>query len=391
MGAVTAVLAALLRRAGRFLPAGRREWGEAVWAEAGGVPAGRARLWWLAGGLWLVARQAPVVRRIGSAAAAATAGAVLVWLDWHPGSANPAMATNRAADILLVALLAVLPWVARAGLGPVAGTRAARVARAGGYLAVYALLLVVVGMSRFAGSRFDHFHAFDQAYWEAAMRHEAVVGAVLWITLLCGYAATVLAVTARRTSVPPATLAAGAGLGAAAALIGYALMPLGNTMNPHSGWQATAYHAVVGLVWPVLLGAPLAAGWLAAHRAAATAADRNPVRPAGVLDPVEAASARRRQGTLAGLLAGGTAALGLAILTVGTMLLFPRHVDLKWANPDPNVPHGTTYEIQMSLSDTAGKYQIGLLLGPLLGLVLGALGGDAATGEPEPPPHTRRT
>jgi hypothetical protein len=56
-------------------------------------------------------------------------------------------------------------------------------------------------------------------------------------------------------------------------------------------------------------------------------------------------------------------------------------------NPDPNVPHGTTYEIQMSLSDTATKYQIGLLLGPLLGLALGALGGTEATDQP---PHTHR-
>jgi hypothetical protein len=73
---------------------------------------------------------------------------------------------------------------------------------------VYALLLVIVGMCRFAGSRFDHFQAFDQANWEADLRRGAVVGAVLWVTLVGGYAATVLAVTARRTSVPPVTLAA---------------------------------------------------------------------------------------------------------------------------------------------------------------------------------------
>src|SRR5436189_18006 len=35
-----------------LVPAARREWGEAVLAEADQVPAGRARLSWLVGGLW---------------------------------------------------------------------------------------------------------------------------------------------------------------------------------------------------------------------------------------------------------------------------------------------------------------------------------------------------
>ena len=42
----------------RLLPAGRRDWAEAVWAEAREVPAGWPRLAWRAGGVWLVAREA---------------------------------------------------------------------------------------------------------------------------------------------------------------------------------------------------------------------------------------------------------------------------------------------------------------------------------------------
>ena len=48
-------LTGLLRVLARLLPAGRREWAEAVQAEASQAPAGWPRLSWLAGGVWLVA------------------------------------------------------------------------------------------------------------------------------------------------------------------------------------------------------------------------------------------------------------------------------------------------------------------------------------------------
>jgi hypothetical protein len=92
-------------------------------------------------------------------------------------------------------------------------------------------------------------------------------------------------------------------------------------------------------------------------------------------------------GAVGGLCAGGTAALLLAILTIATMLLLPRQVDLEWGNPDPNVPHGTPGEVQMSVGDAAIKYQAGLVIGPLLGLVLGAVGGGIVVrraGTPRP-------
>ena len=40
-----------------LLPAGRRDWIEAVWAEAYEVPPGLPRLAWRAGGIWIVARE----------------------------------------------------------------------------------------------------------------------------------------------------------------------------------------------------------------------------------------------------------------------------------------------------------------------------------------------
>ena len=81
-----------------------------------------------------------------------------------------------------------------------------------------------------------------------------------------------------------------------------------------------------------------------------------------------------RGGPLAGLVTGGAGALVLATLTIPTMVLFPAHVPLKWANPDPDVPHGTPYELEMSVGDAAAKYEGFLLAGPMLGLVLGVAG-----------------
>src|SRR5260370_27496445 len=53
MEQLTWLLTAMLGKAARLLPPVRRQWAEAVWAEAGQVPSGWPRLRWLAGGLWL--------------------------------------------------------------------------------------------------------------------------------------------------------------------------------------------------------------------------------------------------------------------------------------------------------------------------------------------------
>ena len=86
MDRLTWVLAGLLRYAARLLPPGRQQWAEAVGAEAGEVAAGWPRLRWLAGGLWLVGREAKVVRKVvywlGAGPVAAVSGWV-VWLTWR--------------------------------------------------------------------------------------------------------------------------------------------------------------------------------------------------------------------------------------------------------------------------------------------------------------------
>src|SRR6059036_3762445 len=106
-----------------------------------------------------------MVRGAAGVAVAVAGGLGVVWLGWHGGSTNPAAPVDRVAMIATVVMLAGLPWLGRwsGRLGPVGDSRAPRVVRAGGYAALCALLLVGVGLSRFAGARFDHFHAFNQA------------------------------------------------------------------------------------------------------------------------------------------------------------------------------------------------------------------------------------
>jgi hypothetical protein len=322
----------------RLLPSEQRPWGDAIRAEAHAIPAGATRIRWVGGGLWSLAREAGQWRGLARLVLAAGAGAGLVLLGWHPGSANPAMPTDRVGLIVTVCLLAVLPWVVRLLYGTVAANPVARAVRVGGYVGVYALLLTIVGLSRFAGSRFDHFQAFDQANWEAEMRSGAFVGALVTVGIIGVYATAVLVVTAERAAMRPRTLAAATLTGIGAAVIGYVLMPFGGPLYPNNGWFTAGYTVA-------FVAVPVAAGW---------------------------ALWRLRVGPLGGLWAGGTAALTLAVLTIATMLAFPGHVTLEWANPSPLVPHGTPYEVQMSVGDAALKYLVGLLFGPLAGLLLGA-------------------
>ena len=227
----------------------RRDWLEALQSETAAMPPGSGRLWWLLGGIWLAIQGAHMVRRLGMTAAGIAVGATLVWLDWHPGSKNPSMPTDRATLILIVALLLVLPWAARPLFRPVADNRAARAVRLLGYPAIYALLFVIVGLSRFAGSRFDDFQAFDQARWESDMDSGAVVSAIILTATVGGYAIGVLALTSRRMALPPGVLVLGAGLGVGLGTLEYVLMPAGHPWLASPAWVTTVV-ILVALVAP---------------------------------------------------------------------------------------------------------------------------------------------
>ena len=60
------VAEAARRGAMRLVPTARRDWAEAVWAEAHEVPAGWPRLAWRAGGVRLIAKEGQMARRTGT-------------------------------------------------------------------------------------------------------------------------------------------------------------------------------------------------------------------------------------------------------------------------------------------------------------------------------------
>ena len=118
MNRLTRMAAAARRGSARRLPAGRRDWAVAVWAEAHEVPPGLARLAWRAGGVWMLVREALLPRRIGSAMLFAAAAAVAAWAAWPGSSASFATPGVRGYVITMVLLLAGLPLLARPFLGP---------------------------------------------------------------------------------------------------------------------------------------------------------------------------------------------------------------------------------------------------------------------------------
>ena len=157
MGGLTRVLTGLLRQSARLVPPGRRQWAEAAGAEAGQVPAGWPRLSWLAGGLWLVVREATVMRKVVywlGAAAVAAGAAWVVWLSWRTSpAADVQFVTDRVRVLVGVAALVVLPWVGRrrGWFGPVGTSRTARLVRVAGCAGVCGLGVALVRMDSHVG------------------------------------------------------------------------------------------------------------------------------------------------------------------------------------------------------------------------------------------------
>jgi hypothetical protein len=86
------------------VPAGRRDWAEAVWAEASEVPSGLRRLAWLAGGVQVIAREALMARRIGRWLLFAAAAAIATRVTW-PGSPNGFATVIARIDVVTIVLL----------------------------------------------------------------------------------------------------------------------------------------------------------------------------------------------------------------------------------------------------------------------------------------------
>jgi hypothetical protein len=213
----------------------------------------------------------------------------------------------------------------------------------------------------------------------------AWAGEIIFLLVIAAYVAGVLAVTARRPPFSPVALAIGAGAGAAAGLLMYALPPVGRWPHISMEWLADVYGVARVLALPLALGAGIAAGLVAARRA-------------GRRKQLPLADVRARQGMAAGLCAGAAAALVFCVLSTGTAALLPHMVKpLLWVFskprppvwsmrgghlPHPSMYNAALYQFEMSVADTAAGYLLALVSFPLFGAGLGAWGGLFAAGHP---------
>ena len=363
MDRLSRLLSSALRVAARLLPSARREWAAAVQAEASLVPAGWPRLDWLAGGLWLVVKEAEVARKIvywlGIGALSATAAWVisLTWLNVP--ATDPEVGTDRFRTLVVTAALLALPWVARrhGWFGPVSHSVAARLARLAGLAAVCGMGITLVHVDRTAGQgggigeggfnwmrnvgglvllgvlvavpliiKAKRPNVEASTLWSLTAIFGAVVWAVLPLQMLVvGYVAAILLATSRRFALPNAALVAGAVAGVVAGVIDYALISIPADL----GLLYVGIALIITLVTAVPAGA--VCGW----------------RVPGTEKTPELHEARIRQGLLAGIVAG--ACNGLLISNLVLFFVFL------------------------------------LVLGPAAGLVGGALGGGFAAAHPPKP------
>jgi hypothetical protein len=344
------------------VPAGRRDWVRAVWAEAGEAPSGLGRLAWLTGAVSVTAREALMTRRTGSLLLFAAAAAAAVRACWLGSPAGFATLVARIDVVTAVLLLAGLPLLARRFLGPAGGSWLGWFLRAGAYAAVLALIVAKAGVSRIAlppaaGTPAREFDWFTQ---------------IAFLVVMAGYVAGILAVTARRFRIAPATLAIGSGAGIVLGAVMYAVAPLGLSKNATEPWLAgSAIDPVVTLAGLVLLGGPALAGVLAGRRYGGHGSQEQPART------------MIAQCGAAGLLATGVGAVIVTVLGTGTIALLRQAAWLQhWLYPGQHLAPAVAYGHEFAASNSVGRYGLILLAFPCVGLLAGLFGSVASMSRP---------
>jgi hypothetical protein len=366
----------------RLVPAGRRDWAEAVWAEAHEVPAGWSRLAWRAGGLGLIAKEGRMTRTIGAWSLSVVAAGAAAGGAW-PGSPVSHAAAVQGGIIITLALLAGLPLLSRWLLGP-PGNRTARWLRAVFYAAILAVMPAQTAIRLFLGtvprSGIDR-HTFDVIQGPGVPG--SVSGSSGWageigiLVFTACFLAVLLALTARRTPVAPATLAIGAGAGLVLGVVMYAIAPLGlNVKYPDRPWlHGSAADTVGALAWILLFGAPLVAGVLAGRRCDVEEDD-----------PAQATVTQAWQGFAAGAVSGGVGAMLVTVLGAGTTALMVRSAwvrDLLYHGP--HLTASAVYGRELYASQDVSAYFLLLFGFPIIGLIMGLVGTGIANLKPRLP------
>jgi hypothetical protein len=369
----------------RLVPAARRDWAEAVWAEAHEVPPGWQRLSWRAGGVLLIAREAQMVRRIGTLVLFTAAAAAAAWAAWPKSSVSLSHGAADQGDVIItLALLAGLPLLTRWLLGP-PDNRAARRLRAGCYAAILAIMPAKAVTDMFVGavprSGID-LRTYDVGNSNGGLPVPGTVsggpdwgGEIFILFITACYLAVILALTARRAKVAPATLAVSVRTGLALGLVMFAVDPLGGAQIATNPWlHGTATDPVVALAWVLLFAGPVAAGVLAGRRCYVPD------------DPGQASADRARQGVAAGLVCNGVGALTVAVLGIGTTALMLKSAWARgWLYHGQQLTASALYGRELNASGAVAFYAVICIFFPIIGLLMGLIGsGFAKVTGPEP-------
>jgi hypothetical protein len=369
------VAAAADRATVRLVPAARRDWAEAVLAEAYEVPPGWPRLAWRASGARLIVRETMVVRRVGVLVLFAVAAGTAAWAAW-PKSSVPLIhgSADQGDVIITIALLAGLPLLTRWFLGP-PDNKAARRVRAGCYAAILAIMPAKAVTDMFVGAAprggID-LHTFDALYDNGILPVPGSVtggpdwgGEIFILFITACYVAVILVLTARRASVAPATLAISARAGLLLGLVMYAVDPLGGQKIATNPWlRGSATDPLVILAWILLFSAPFVAGALAGSRCCIPD------------DPGRASAVRAWQGIAAGLVSNGIGALTVTALGFGTTALMLKSAWIRgWLYHGQHLTHSAIYGRELYASGNMAFYAVICVVFPIIGLMAG-LGGS---------------
>jgi hypothetical protein len=356
----------LARAAMRLMPARRRDWAEALWAETGHAPRGRPRLAWQAGGVRLIAREALLAPRAAWAAMLAGTAAWVILVAWPGPASTPATAVNRLNGITVLVMLAGLPLLVRWRFGPAAAGRLPRLLRFGAYAAVLALTVAKASVELVWDNPAAVPHLPGDATVPALDGMISVwVDQSLFLFIIAVYLTGLLILTAQRPGVATATRRAGTGAGLILGTVLFAVAPAGGS----SPWLQ------IQPSWPIMLPAVVAVfgvPFLAGLRAGLRAGRQFPA--AG--DQQQADRARVRQGLVAGFITSGTATLMVTALGTVVIALTARSGwMLHWLHPGQQLSAARAYQDSLMASVGVYGYLVVLAFVPGIGLLLGWIGG----------------
>jgi hypothetical protein len=280
--------------------------------------------------------------------------AALVAAGWRGPADDPATLISRVSVVGASVMLAGLPWLISRRFGPVARGWASPLVRVLGYATVVVLLAVKARVERFELAAAAHRPSLS-GLW---------LGEVIFLGVIAGYVAVLLAVTARGAPARRTTLVIGGGAGVVIGVAVYGLRPLADKLHVANPALAVLYEVGKVLAIPLVLAAAIAASIAAARRASSRAGGL-PLR-----------DVRARQGLAAGACVGFAAAVVVSVLGIATIALVPHAATgLQWTLPGRDAPIGSVYHFEVGMTEAGAGFLLVLLTFPVVGAGLGAWAG----------------